>query len=46
MHSHLDNILIDSQSDNLLIGSHPVMYKILKHMDNPAEATSSQVGCH
>ena len=44
LHSQPDSAVIDPVSGDMYVGTHPVMYQYLKHLENPAKHTApSQV---
>ncbi|XP_062611799.1 serum paraoxonase/arylesterase 1-like [Saccostrea cucullata] len=43
LHTAPDNLMVDPKSGDVLLGCHPILYKTMKHLDNPEEPASSQV---
>ncbi|KAK6165578.1 hypothetical protein SNE40_022482 [Patella caerulea] len=43
VYSYPDNIIVDSKTDNLYIGAHPLLHKSFQTLDNPIYHSPSQV---
>jgi sugar lactone lactonase YvrE len=39
----VDNVDVDAKTGDLWVGAHPLMFKILQHLDNPALPSPSQI---